>query len=131
MTFDKRDKIILKIIKNSIPPFNSKKKVKFWFLIFNSIIFNGVLKEFDGIKFYRSKKYLGQVYFYNDNGCEEYVLHIRGNLDFKTFLDTLLHEMVHLYQGQIQKNFEFPEPENDITFKVFDSLVKPLGLTTI
>lgn len=126
------------IIKNSIGPFDSEEKIRFWFDFFNKEVFYGSLKYFDDVIIGEDLSYelWGSLYYYEaneieDGSPEQFHLAIQPFLNFRDFLGTLVHEMVHLFQGQIQKNFAFPEPENDITFRLFDDRVSPYGITAI
>lgn len=124
------------IIKNSIGPFNKKRQVKFWFDFLNKEIFHNCLKYFDyvDVSGKLSKEYLGRLYYYESEDTppiREYGVALQPDMPYEEFLGTLAHEMVHLYQGQIQNNFAFPEPEDDITFHVFQARLKPFGLSAL
>jgi hypothetical protein len=126
------------IVRYSIHPFITEESIKFWFDFFNVKVFKKSLKFFDGIKIGGdlSDKLWGCLSCsYYDDGDDSYldsaVLEIQPYLEFGDFLGTLCHEMVHLFQGQVQKNFAFPEPEDDITFQVFEDRLKPFGITIL
>lgn len=125
------------IVRNSIGEETTIDKTIFWFDVFNEIIFDNKLSYFDDIIIKRTRGYYGMCLYYewviNGSGDSELILQtyelvMRKNLDFKLFLETLGHEMVHLYQGQVQENYDFPEPEEDETFYEFQEKFKMFGI---
>ena len=81
------------------------KDIKKYFKEFNTAIFNGKLSPFDQIeiKDLKREKCIGQVITleWRRKGTRIYKLEmLPAYPDKKDFLDTLVHEMIHLYQMQ-------------------------------
>lgn len=112
----------------------TKRLVKSWFNFFNEVIFGGVLKYFDYVTLDDLDRnlYWGMIYYYSEdidgNEIEEYELKIHSDLEPKKFLETLGHEMIHLYQGQILKDFSLEEPIEGNIFYQFQELFSVFGL---
>ena len=121
-------------ITHSISNKVTLENIKFWFDALNDYIFNGELVFFDDVRIKRTRGYLGMVLCYSwdipvidqNISVKTYDLIMRSNQNFKTFLSTLGHEMVHLYQSQVLAYDSMPEPNRDKIFyefqKKFDTL---------
>ncbi len=124
-------------ITNSIGNKITIERVIFWFNIFNWLIFDNVLDIFDEIHIKRARGYYGMccLYEYEIDCSKElwysYELVIHDNLTLSTFLNTLGHEMVHLYQSQYLKSHEMLEPEEDKIFYKFEEEFNKMGLSII
>ena len=105
------------------------KDIKQYFKYFNTAIFNGKLSPFGQceIKELKYQKCIGQVVVleWKRAGTRLYKLEMLPSYpNKKDFLDTLVHEMVHLYQMQ---NLGDTGNHNDL-FWSFESKVNYVGL---
>lgn len=75
-----------------------------WFDHYNTALFGGNLPNFDDIKIKRIHGALGQVVFtqYKTKRPQKFVLEMLPRYETKKmFLETLVHEMIHLYQMKV------------------------------
>ena len=105
------------------------KDIKTYFKLFNSALFNSKLSPFGQveIKDLKRQKCIGQVVVleWKRAGTRLYKLEMLPSYpNKKDFLDTLVHEMVHLYQMQ---NLGDTGNHNDI-FWSFEPKVNYIGL---
>ena len=105
------------------------KDIKTYFKLFNSALFDSKLSPFGQveIKDLKRQKCIGQVVVleWKRAGTRLYKLEMLPSYpNKKDFLDTLVHEMVHLYQMQ---NLRDTGNHNDL-FWSFESKVNYIGL---
>lgn len=105
------------------------KDIKKYFNFFNDNIFDGELEPFNDIQIKELKyqKCVGQVIItdWKRKGTKVYELEMNQKYDTKKdFLDTLVHEMVHLYQMTILKD----TGNHNKTFYSFRPVVESMGL---
>ena len=105
------------------------KDIKKYFNFFNENIFDGELEPFNDIQIKELKyqKCVGQVIItdWKRKGTKVYELEMNQKYDTKKdFLDTLVHEMVHLYQMTILKD----TGNHNKTFYSFRPVVESMGL---
>lgn len=105
------------------------KDIKKYFNFFNDNIFSGELEPFNDIQIKELKyqKCVGQVIItdWKRKGTKVYELEMNQKYDTKKdFLDTLVHEMVHLYQMTILKD----TGNHNKTFYSFRPVVESMGL---
>ena len=105
------------------------KDIKKYFNFFNENIFNGELEPFNDIQIKELKyqKCVGQVIItdWKRKGTKVYELEMNLTYDTKkSFLDTLVHEMVHLYQMTILKD----TGNHNKLFYSFRPVVESMGL---
>lgn len=79
------------------------KDIKNYFRLINDVVFSGMLNPFNDIKIrdLTRQKCIGQVYHmeWKRKGTSQFHLEMQPHYKHKReFLDTLSHEMVHLYQ---------------------------------
>ena len=100
----------------------TESQVNFWFDVFNEVFFKSRLRPFDEITFSSFEDSWGWCMQAEDD--ENYFsLLLHWEMPFYIFLAVLGHEMVHLWQGQIQKVKCWYEPEEsdfDETFQIFN-----------
>lgn len=123
--------MIENILKNLMYDKVTLKVIKFWFDFLNDKIFDNELEFFDYVTFddLDEDVFYGMLCYYNDDEVTNtFELRILSTLEPKRFLSTLLHEMIHLYQGQIQKNYDFGEPSDDPIFSYFKSRSEDFGI---
>ena len=106
------------------------KDIKTYFKLFNSALFDSKLSPFGQveIKDLKRQKCIGQVVVleWKRAGTRLYKLEMLPSYpNKKDFLDTLVHEMVHLYQMQ---NLGDSGTHNDL-FWSFEGKVNSVGLT--
>lgn len=106
------------VIKNLTYDRLTLKEIKFWFDFMNDKFFNNELSFFNYVTFddLDENVFLGMICYYEEDSGPSFELRILSTLSPKVFLATLAHEMIHLYQGQIQKNYDFGEPSEDSLF---------------
>ena len=101
-------KRILKEIKDSDKKFKTTfKEIKKYFKIFNKSLFKNKLNPFNDIKIKRIIRGSGQCVEYQSyrKGTTFFVLEMIPKYKNKSeFLNTLAHEMVHLWQQTIMKD---------------------------
>ena len=83
--------------------YTTYKDIKKWFKYINDVVFDGKLAPFNDIviKDLRRQKCYGQVTQWEWKRKGTCVFHLEMNTCYKTkrqFIDTLAHEIVHLYQ---------------------------------
>ena len=83
--------------------YTTYKDIKKWFKYINDVVFDGKLAPFNDIviKDLRRQKCYGQVTQWEWSRKGTCVFHLEMNTCYKTkrqFIDTLAHEIVHLYQ---------------------------------
>lgn len=126
------------IIDNAVNHSVDEDSVCFWFDFFNKEIFDNNLYPFDEIVIKRTRGYYGQCeHWYEWELIDDewlkvntYVLTLRESLDFKEYLGTLGHEMVHLYQSQIMET-EMLEHTSDPIFYEFQEKFNKFGIEII
>ena len=100
---------VKKLVKEQILPLTHKykttyKDIKTWFKYLNDVVFDSQLTPFNDIqiKKIRDKQFVwGQVVIKDQKrkGTRQYILEMLPYYDTKKeFVDTLVHECVHLYQ---------------------------------
>ena len=130
--------MISSILDRAVNHSVSIDSIKFWFDIFNREIFENKLYEFDQIIVKRTRGYYGQCeHWYEWEFIDDewvlvniFALTMRESLDFKDYLGTLGHEMVHLYQAQIME-VEMLEPKSDPIFYEFQNKFSEFGINII
>ena len=102
--------------------------IMFWFGVLNEIVFGGELTIFDEISIRRVRKYYGLIECFHTEGIEGYTykLTMKSGMDFQSFIGTLGHEMVHLWQGQAGHPSHIME--NDDAFAQFSILFDDIGI---
>ncbi len=115
--------------KSKLKYVTTYKDIKKYFNFFNDNIFDGELEPFNDIQIKELKyqKCVGQVIItdWKRKGTKVYELEMNQKYDTKKdFLDTLVHEMVHLYQMTILKD----TGNHNKTFYSFRPVVGSMGL---
>lgn len=97
---------ILKIPKKNSFITPTKKALKYWFNVLNHVIFNGKLVYFDEAYILNKYKFWAEVHIFMDTKKKLYKSLILIHNRFKClrdFIEIVAHEMVHLYQFQVEK----------------------------
>lgn len=77
------------------------EQIVFWYKNINSLIFKDELPELNSIIIKHSNKHWGQAYCHNNNDDTLKIVQIHFTKEFKSFkhfLNTLSHEMVHIWE---------------------------------
>ena len=122
-------KRILKETKSSSKKYTTNyKDIKKYFIYFNKILFKDKLNKFNDIKIKKMIRSSGQcvenISYYK--GTSFFVLEMKPKYKNKTeFLNTLSHEMIHLWQQTIMKD----TGRHNRLFFSYKSKFKKLNLT--
>ena len=109
------------------PYLTSVRSINLWFRYLNRALFNNQLPPFDKIILKKwLKRAVGQVCLYPDKNPTRFDLEMLRKYDSKKdFVDTLAHEMVHLYQMSCRKD----SGNHNKLFYSFKPKLKFIGLT--
>jgi len=99
-------KIKIATMNDQGPYRTTKKEINFWFNYINNQMFDNRLPHFDRIVVKKwLKEAIGQVVSYPDKNPTRFDLEmLKKYSSKKEFIDTLAHEMVHLYQMYCRKD---------------------------
>ena len=108
------------------PYYTNMHGINSWYDHYNAMLFDNKLPYFDEIKIKRIHGALGQVVYTTYKTKERmYVLEMLPKYPTKKmFLETLVHEMIHLYQMKIKNN----TGNHNKLFYSFKSKLNFLGL---
>ena len=101
-----RRKIKIATMNDRGPYVTTKRSINFWFKYINKQLFDDQLPPFDRIIIKKwLKKAIGQVCTYPDKNPKRFDLEmLKKYKTKKEFIDTLAHEMIHLYQMACRKD---------------------------
>lgn len=128
-------KLLLNSYGNEVTP----ARMEFWFDVFNSEIFEGKLIKPTFVS-RRMRGYYGwctmNEHCDGEEDNEEFLGHefeiqAHYRLKLKIFLEVMAHEMIHLYQAQIEGNLDMPEPDEEggTAFALHQEKFDRFGLT--
>ena len=121
-----RRKIQVETLNDKGPYRTSRRAIDLWFRYINRAVFNNQLPNFDKITIKKwLKKAMAQVCAYPDKNPKRFELEmIREYRTKKDFIETLAHEMIHLYQFVLKKD----TGNHNRIFYSFRSKFKFIGL---
>ena len=95
------------LLNNSFGDEVTPKRIEYWFNLFNEKIFGGVLTP-PSFTVKNTAGYDGWCicWEWDDDSEYEYEIQLRTRLKLKNLLEVVGHEMLHLYQAQVQKNID-------------------------
>jgi hypothetical protein len=101
-----RHKIVKETLNHRGPYLTNRRAIDLWFRYINRAVFNNELPNFDKIIIKKwLKKAMGQVCAYPDRDPKRFELEmLRKYNTKKDFIETLAHEMIHLYQFALKKD---------------------------
>jgi len=101
-----RHKIVKETLNHRGPYLTNRRAIDLWFRYINRAVFNNELPNFDKIIIKKwLKKAVGQVCAYPDRDPKRFELEmLRKYNTKKEFIETLAHEMIHLYQFALKKD---------------------------
>ena len=101
-----RHKIVKETLNHRGPYLTNRRAIDLWFRYINRAVFNNELPNFDKIIIKKwLKKAMGQVCAYPDRDPKRFELEmLRKYNTKKDFIETLAHEMIHLYQFTLKKD---------------------------
>jgi len=101
-----RHKIVKETLNHRGPYLTNRRAIDLWFRYINRAVFNNELPNFDKIIIKKwLKKAMGQVCAYPDRDPKRFELEmLRKYNTKKEFIETLAHEMIHLYQFALKKD---------------------------
>jgi hypothetical protein len=101
-----RHKIVKETLNHKGPYLTNRRAIDLWFRYINRAVFNNELPNFDKIIIKKwLKKAMGQVCAYPDRDPKRFELEmLRKYNTKKEFIETLAHEMIHLYQFALKKD---------------------------
>jgi hypothetical protein len=101
-----RHKIVKETLNHRGPYLTNRRAIDLWFRYINRAVFNNELPNFDKIIIKKwLKKAVGQVCAYPDRDPKRFELEmLRKYNTKKDFIETLAHEMIHLYQFALKKD---------------------------
>ena len=101
-----RHKIVKETLDHRGPYLTNRRAIDLWFRYINRAVFNNELPNFDKIIIKKwLKKAMGQVCAYPDRDPKRFELEmLRKYNTKKDFIETLAHEMIHLYQFALKKD---------------------------
>jgi hypothetical protein len=101
-----RHKIVKETLNHKGPYLTNRRAIDLWFRYINRAVFNNELPNFDKIIIKKwLKQAVGQVCAYPDKDPKRFELEmLRKYNTKKDFIETLAHEMIHLYQFALKKD---------------------------
>ena len=101
-----RHKIVKETLNHKGPYLTNRHAIDLWFRYINRAVFNNELPNFDKIIIKKwLKRAMGQVCAYPDKNPKRFELEmLRKYNSKKDFIETLAHEMIHLYQFALKKD---------------------------
>lgn len=101
-----RHKIVKETLNHKGPYLTNRRAIDLWFRYINRAVFNNELPDFDKIIIKKwLKQAMGQVCAYPDKDPKRFELEmLRKYNTKKDFIETLAHEMIHLYQFALKKD---------------------------
>ena len=101
-----RHKIVKETLNHKGPYLTNRRAIDIWFRYINRAVFNNELPDFDKIIIKKwMKQAMGQVCAYPDKDPKRFELEmLRKYNTKKDFIETLAHEMIHLYQFALKKD---------------------------
>lgn len=101
-----RHKIVKETLNHKGPYLTNRRAIDLWFRYINRAVFNNELPNFDKIIIKKwLKQAMGQVCAYPDKDPKRFELEmLRKYNTKKDFIETLAHEMIHLYQFALKKD---------------------------
>jgi len=101
-----RHKIVKETLNHKGPYLTNRRAIDLWFRYINRAVFNNELPNFDKIIIKKwLKRAMGQVCAYPDKDPKRFELEmLRKYNSKKDFIETLAHEMIHLYQFALKKD---------------------------
>jgi hypothetical protein len=121
-----RHKIERETLGHKGPYLTSRRAINRWFRYINRAVFNNELPKFDNIIIKKwLKRAMGQVCAYPDRNPKRFELEMLRKYHTKRdFIETLAHEMIHLYQFALKKD----TGNHNSTFYSFRPRFKFIGL---
>ncbi len=101
-----RHKIVKETLNHNGPYLTNRRAIDLWFRYINRAVFNNELPNFDKIIIKKwLKQAMGQVCAYPDKDPKRFELEMLRKYNTKRdFIETLAHEMIHLYQFALKKD---------------------------
>ena len=101
-----RRKIVKETLSHKGPYLTNRRAIDLWFRYINRAVFNNELPNFDKIIIKKwLKQAMGQVCAYPDRNPTRFELEMLRKYHTKRdFIETLAHEMIHLYQFALKKD---------------------------
>jgi len=101
-----RRKIQVETLNDRGPYLTSRRAIDLWFRYINRAVFDNHLPDFDKIIIKKwLKQAMGQVCAYPDINPTRFELEMLKKYKTKRdFIETLAHEMIHLYQMKLKKD---------------------------
>ena len=101
-----RRKIVEETLNHKGPYITSRRAIDLWFRYINKAVFNNELPDFHKITIKKwLKRAMGQVCAYPDKNPTRFELEMLKKYHNKRdFIETLAHEMIHLYQFALKKD---------------------------
>lgn len=101
-----RHKIVRETLVHKGPYVTNRRAIDLWFRYINRAVFNNELPVFDKIIIKKwLKQAMGQVCAYPDRNPKRFELEMLRKYNTKRdFIETLAHEMIHLYQFALKKD---------------------------
>ena len=101
-----RRKIQVETLSHKVTYVTSRRAIDLWFRYINRAVFNNELPNFDNIVIKKwLKQAMGQVCAYPDRNPRRFELEmLRKYRTKRDFIETLAHEMIHLYQFALKKD---------------------------
>ena len=101
-----RHKIVKETLNHKGPYLTNRRAIDLWFRYINRAVFNNELPDFDKIIIKKwLKQAMGQVCAYPDKDPKRFELEMLRKYNTKRdFIETLAHEMIHLYQFALKKD---------------------------
>lgn len=121
-----RRKIVQETLNHKGPYITSRSVIDLWFRYINRAVFNNELPNFDKIIIKKwLKRAMGQVCAYPAKNPKRVELEMLKKYQTKKdFIETLAHEMIHLYQFALKKD----TGNHNSTFYSFRPKLKFIGL---
>ena len=121
-----RHKIVKETLNHKGPYLTNRRAIDLWFRYINRAVFNNELPNFDKIIIKKwLKRAMGQVCAYPDKDPKRFELEMLRKYNSKRdFIETLAHEMIHLYQFALKKD----TGNHNSMFYSFRSRFKFIGL---
>ncbi len=121
-----RRKIVEETLNHKGPYITSRRAIDLWFRYINKAVFNNELPNFHNITIKKwLKRAMGQVCAYPDKNPKRFELEMLKKYHNKRdFIETLAHEMIHLYQFALKKD----TGNHNSTFYSFRPKFKFIGL---
>jgi hypothetical protein len=101
-----RRKIVKETLGHKGPYLTNRRAIDLWFRYINRAVFNNELPNFNKIIIKKwLKRAMGQVCAYPDRNPKRFELEMLRKYNTKRdFIETLAHEMIHLYQFALKKD---------------------------